>query len=39
MADLDQPIMYQSGADFAKFLQQATGDYGKLIKDLKISIQ
>lgn len=39
MADLDQPIMYQNGADFAKFLQQATGDYGKLIKDLNISIQ
>jgi tripartite-type tricarboxylate transporter receptor subunit TctC len=39
MADLDQPIMYQNGADFAKFLQQAYGDYGKLIKDLNISIQ
>ena len=39
MADLDQPIMYLNGADFAKFLQQATGDYGKLIKDLNISIQ
>ena len=39
MADLDQPIMYQNGADFAKFLQQATGDYGKLIKELNISIQ
>jgi tripartite-type tricarboxylate transporter receptor subunit TctC len=39
MADLDQPIMYQNGADFAKFLQQAYGDYSKLIKDLNISIQ
>jgi tripartite-type tricarboxylate transporter receptor subunit TctC len=39
MADLDQPIMYLNGADFAKFLQQATGDYGKLIKELNISIQ
>jgi tripartite-type tricarboxylate transporter receptor subunit TctC len=39
MVDLDQPIMYQNGADFAKFLQQAYGDYGKLIKDLNISIQ
>jgi len=39
MADLDQPIMYQNGADFAKFLQQATGDYGNLIKELNISIQ
>ena len=39
MADLDQPIMYLNGAEFAKFLQQATGDYGKLIKDLNISIQ
>jgi tripartite-type tricarboxylate transporter receptor subunit TctC len=39
MADLAQPIMYQNRADFAKFLQQAYGDYGKLIKDLNITIQ
>jgi tripartite-type tricarboxylate transporter receptor subunit TctC len=39
MADLAQPIMYQNSADFAKFLQQAYADYGKLIKDLNISIQ
>ena len=39
MVDLDQPIMYQNSADFAKFLQQAYGDYGKLIKDLNITIQ
>lgn len=39
MVDLDQPIMYQNSADFTKFLQQAYGDYGKLIKDLNISIQ
>jgi tripartite-type tricarboxylate transporter receptor subunit TctC len=39
MVDLDQPIMYQDSAAFAKFLQQAYGDYGKLIKDLNISIQ
>ncbi len=39
MADLDQPIMYQNSADFTKFLQQAYGDYGKLIKDLNITIQ
>jgi tripartite-type tricarboxylate transporter receptor subunit TctC len=39
MADLDQPIMYQDSAAFTKFLQQAYGDYGKLIKDLNISIQ
>jgi putative tricarboxylic transport membrane protein len=39
MADLDQPIMYQDSAAFTKFLQQAFGDYGKLIKDLNISIQ
>jgi tripartite-type tricarboxylate transporter receptor subunit TctC len=39
MTDLSQPIMYQNSADFTKFLQQAYGDYGKLIKDLNISIQ
>jgi tripartite-type tricarboxylate transporter receptor subunit TctC len=39
MADLDQPIMYQDSAAFTKFLQQAYGDYGKLIKELNISIQ
>jgi tripartite-type tricarboxylate transporter receptor subunit TctC len=39
MVDLDQPIMYQNSADFAKFLQQAYGDYGKLIKELNITIQ
>jgi tripartite-type tricarboxylate transporter receptor subunit TctC len=39
MADLDQPIMYQDSATFTKFLQQAYGDYGKLIKDLNITIE
>jgi len=39
MADLDQPILYQDSAAFTRFLQQAYGDYGKLIKDLNISIQ
>jgi tripartite-type tricarboxylate transporter receptor subunit TctC len=39
MADLDQPIMYQNSADFAKFLQVALADYGKLIKDLDIKIE
>jgi tripartite-type tricarboxylate transporter receptor subunit TctC len=39
MADLFQPVMYQNSADFTKFLQQAYGDYGKLIKDLNITIQ
>ena len=39
MADLDQPIMYQNGADFAKFLQEVHADYGKLIKELNITIQ
>jgi hypothetical protein len=38
MVDLDQPIMYQDSATFAKFLQQAYGDYGKLIKDLDIKL-
>jgi tripartite-type tricarboxylate transporter receptor subunit TctC len=39
MADLDQPIMYLNSADFAKFLQVALADYGKLIKDLNIKIE
>jgi tripartite-type tricarboxylate transporter receptor subunit TctC len=39
MVDLDQPILYQGSAEFTKFLQQAYGDYGKLIKELNISIQ
>lgn len=39
MVDLSQPIMYQDSAAFTKFLQQAYGDYGKLIKDLNITIQ
>jgi tripartite-type tricarboxylate transporter receptor subunit TctC len=39
MADLDQPIMYQNSAAFTQFLQQAYADYGKLIKELNISIQ
>jgi tripartite-type tricarboxylate transporter receptor subunit TctC len=39
MADLDQPIMYLNSADFARFLQEVHADYGKLIKDLNITIQ
>jgi tripartite-type tricarboxylate transporter receptor subunit TctC len=39
MADLDQPIMYQNGAEFGKFLQEASADYGRLIKELNITIQ
>ena len=39
MADLDQPIMYLDSAAFTKFLQQAYADYGKLIKELNISIK
>jgi tripartite-type tricarboxylate transporter receptor subunit TctC len=39
MADLDQPIMYQDGVTFAKFLQEVYDDYGKLIKELNITIK
>ncbi len=39
MADLDQPIMYQNGAEFGKFLQEASADYGRLIKELNITLQ
>ncbi|MDD5169151.1 MAG: tripartite tricarboxylate transporter substrate binding protein [Syntrophales bacterium] len=38
MANLNQPIMYQNSAEFSKFLKQATADYGKLIKQLNITI-
>jgi tripartite-type tricarboxylate transporter receptor subunit TctC len=38
MADLNQPIMYQNGSDFGKFLQEASADYGRLIKELNITI-
>ncbi len=38
MVDLDQPIMYQDSATFAKFMKQVYDDYGKLIKELNISI-
>lgn len=39
MADLNQPVMYLNSADFAKFLQDVHADYGKLIKELNITIQ
>jgi tripartite-type tricarboxylate transporter receptor subunit TctC len=39
MVDLDQPIMYQNSADFAKFLQEALADYGRLIKELDIKLE
>jgi tripartite-type tricarboxylate transporter receptor subunit TctC len=38
MKNIDQPIMYQNSADFTKFIKQASDDYAKLIKDLKITI-
>ncbi len=39
MADLYQPIMYQDSKEFAKFMKEAFDDYGKLIKDLNITLQ
>ncbi len=39
MADLLQPVMYQNSKDFAAFMKQAYGDYGKLIKELDIKLQ
>jgi tripartite-type tricarboxylate transporter receptor subunit TctC len=39
MADLNQPVMYLNSADFGKFLQDVHADYGKLIKELNITIQ
>lgn len=38
LKNLNQPIMYQNSADFTKFIKQATDDYAKLIKELKITI-
>jgi hypothetical protein len=38
-SSLNQPVMYLNGADFAKFLQEAHANYGKLIKELDITIQ
>ena len=34
MADLVQPIQYQNATEYAAFMKQAYGDYGKLVKDL-----
>jgi len=34
MADMVQPVQYQNAADFGAFLKQASGEYGKLIKEL-----
>ncbi len=39
MDNMFQPVMYQGSADFAKFIQQATTDYAKLIKDLNIKLE
>jgi tripartite-type tricarboxylate transporter receptor subunit TctC len=39
MSNIDQPVMYQNSADFVKFIKQASDDYGKLIKQLGITIE
>jgi tripartite-type tricarboxylate transporter receptor subunit TctC len=39
MDTLFQPVIYQGSEDFAKFIQQATADYAKLIKDLNIKLE
>jgi tripartite-type tricarboxylate transporter receptor subunit TctC len=39
MANMFQPVMYLGSADFTKFIQQATADYAKLIKDLDIKLE
>jgi tripartite-type tricarboxylate transporter receptor subunit TctC len=38
MASINQPVLYLGSDDFGKFMKQATADYAKLIKDLKITI-
>ncbi|MEW6719278.1 MAG: tripartite tricarboxylate transporter substrate binding protein [Thermodesulfobacteriota bacterium] len=39
MANMNQPVMFMGSEEYAKFIKQATDDYAKIIKDLKISIQ
>jgi tripartite-type tricarboxylate transporter receptor subunit TctC len=39
MADMFQPVMYLNSAEFGKFLNQASDDYAKLIKQLNISLE
>jgi len=39
MEELLQPIMYQGPEEFGKFMQQAYNDYGKLIKELNITVK
>ncbi|HYG58723.1 MAG TPA: tripartite tricarboxylate transporter substrate binding protein, partial [Symbiobacteriaceae bacterium] len=39
MDDLLQPIMYQTASEYEGFMKQAYDDYGKLIKDLNITIK
>lgn len=37
MTDMLQPVQYQGPEEFAKFLQQAYDDYGKIINDLGLA--
>jgi tripartite-type tricarboxylate transporter receptor subunit TctC len=39
MATLYQPILYQNSADFGRFFEETTAEYGKLLKDLNITLQ
>lgn len=39
MADAFQPVMYLNSADFTAQSKQTFGDYGKLIKELNITLQ
>lgn len=39
MAELQQPIQYMNAAEYNEFMKQAYADYGKLIKDLNITLE
>lgn len=39
MEELQQPIQYMNAAEYSEFMKQAYADYGKLIKDLNITVE
>jgi tripartite-type tricarboxylate transporter receptor subunit TctC len=39
MKDIGQPVMYQTSADFGKFLKEGFAKYGQLIKEMNIKLE
>jgi tripartite-type tricarboxylate transporter receptor subunit TctC len=39
MKDIGQPVMYQTPADFGKFLKEGFAKYGQLIKEMNIKLE